>query len=125
MIHKKSKSRAGYLFLALLILWTTIPAHQFFERRHESQVFSPHGELFDISGIKLLLYCTGRKIDGKPTVILEGGIGAPSLLWSLVQPGIAEQTRVCSYDRAGYGWSGSNSSPRTAKQIVRELHDLL
>jgi len=42
-----------------------------------------------------------------------------------VQPEVAKATRVCSYDRAGTGWSGSNSKPRDAQHIAAELHALL
>ncbi len=45
--------------------------------------------------------------------------------WSLVQPAIAEVTRVCSYDRAGFGWSDPGPMPRTAGRIAAELHLLL
>jgi len=42
-----------------------------------------------------------------------------------VQPQIAKFTRVCSYDRAGIGYSDSSSQPRTSKVIAGELHGLL
>jgi pimeloyl-ACP methyl ester carboxylesterase len=42
-----------------------------------------------------------------------------------VQPGVARTTRVCTYDRAGMGYSDSGPLPRTAKQFARELHTLL
>jgi pimeloyl-ACP methyl ester carboxylesterase len=45
--------------------------------------------------------------------------------WSLVQPGVAKFARVCSYDRAGDGWSEFGPHPRTLRQIVYELHTLL
>src|SRR5205807_2345860 len=45
--------------------------------------------------------------------------------WSKVQPAVARFTRVCSYDRAGYGWSDTGPGPRTSQQIVKELHLLL
>src|SRR4051812_3258079 len=50
----------------------------------------------------LHLFCTGH---GAPTVLLEAGIGGNVLDWSLVQPKLARSVRVCSYDRAGAGWS--------------------
>jgi pimeloyl-ACP methyl ester carboxylesterase len=58
-------------------------------------------------------------------VILDAGLGGTSLDWSKVQPAVARFTRVCSYDRAGYGWSDSGLCPRTSQQIVKELHLLL
>src|SRR5207302_3509910 len=49
-----------------------------------------------------------------------------SATWSSrVQPGVAESTRVCTYDRAGYGYSEPGPLPRTADRIAQELHILL
>lgn len=80
------------------------------------------GRLVDIGGYRLHINCTGT---GSPTVILDAGLGGTSLDWSKVQPAVARFTRVCSYDRAGYGWSESGPGPRTSQQIVKELHLLL
>src|SRR6185437_3838481 len=80
------------------------------------------GKLVDIGGYKLHINCTGT---GSPTVILDAGLGGTSLDWSKVQPAVAHFTRVCSYDRAGYGWSESGPGLRTSQQIVKELHLLL
>jgi pimeloyl-ACP methyl ester carboxylesterase len=62
---------------------------------------------------------------GTPTVILEAGIAATSLSWSLVQPEIAKFTRVVSYDRAGLGWSDAGPTPRTLESMFREFEALL
>lgn len=80
------------------------------------------GQLIDIEGCRLHLYQQG---EGKPAVVLEAGIAGSLLGWSLVQPKIAEFTRVCSYDRAGLGWSGKCAKPRTVLQMVTELAALL
>lgn len=58
-------------------------------------------------------------------VLLESGIAASSLSWTLVQPEVATFTRVCAYDRAGLAWSDLASSPRTFSRIVEELRALL
>jgi len=58
-------------------------------------------------------------------VILEQGLGGISSAWALVQPEVAKVTRVCSYDRAGMGWSDSSPEPRDAQHIAQELHTLL
>jgi pimeloyl-ACP methyl ester carboxylesterase len=79
----------------------------------------------DIGGWRLHLNCTGQTKAGQATVILEAGIGDFSVEWSLVQPGVAGFARVCSYDRAGDGWSDLGPHPRTMHQIVYELHLLL
>jgi pimeloyl-ACP methyl ester carboxylesterase len=87
--------------------------------------FPPPGKLVDVGGWRLHLNCTGEARAGQPTVILEPGIGDFSVEWSLVQPGVAKFARVCSYDRAGDGWSELGPHPRTFRQIVYELHTLL
>jgi pimeloyl-ACP methyl ester carboxylesterase len=80
------------------------------------------GRLVDIGGRKLHINCTGA---GSPTVVLEGGGGAFAIDWTLVQPRVAESTRVCSYDRAGLGWSDPGPSHEAVEQIVSDLHGLL
>jgi pimeloyl-ACP methyl ester carboxylesterase len=76
----------------------------------------------DVGGRKMHIDCTG---DGSPTVILDSGLGESYLSWRKVQPQIAKFTRVCSYDRAGLGYSDASSQPRTSNVIAEELHALL
>ena len=83
------------------------------------------GKLIDMGGYRIHLYCTGERTAGQPTVILESATGAASPDWGLVQPQISKITRVCSYDRAGYGWSDKGPLPRTSKYLAEELHTLL
>jgi pimeloyl-ACP methyl ester carboxylesterase len=80
------------------------------------------GRLVDVDGESMHLYCEGV---GVPTVILESGLGDSYISWRKVQPEIAKFTRVCSYDRAGLGYSDSTSQPRTSKVIAGQLHTLL
>ena len=80
------------------------------------------GKRIDIGGYSLHIYCVG---EGSPTVIMEAGLGNPSLAWTLVQPEIAKQTRVCGYDRAGLGWSDPSPRERKAEVMIDELHTLL
>lgn len=83
------------------------------------------GRLIDVGGWRLHLNCTGTRGGPTPIVILESGAGDFSVDWSLVQPDIARFARVCSYDRAGSGWSDLGPRPRTMHQIAYELHTLL
>ena len=82
----------------------------------------PAGRMIDIGGRKLYLLCTGT---GGPTVVLLAGGGAYSIDWALVQPRVAETTRVCSYDRAGLGWSEPGPADETVEQTIGDLHALL
>jgi pimeloyl-ACP methyl ester carboxylesterase len=91
----------------------------------DRRAFSPPGQMIDVGGYRMYLYCTGANQAGSATVILETGLGATSSTWARVQPEVAKATRVCSYDRAGMGWSDPGSEPRDAKHIAQELHTLL
>ena len=77
------------------------------------------GRLVEIDGRKLHIHCIGS---GSPTVLLEAGGGAFSIDWALVQPRVAESTRVCSYDRAGLGWSDRGPAYEVVEQVVSDLH---
>lgn len=82
----------------------------------------PPGQLVDVGGYRMHLYCIGQ---GSPTVVLEAGLGDTWLTWYKVQPMIARVTRACSYDRSGMGWSDPSPYPRTSKVFAEELHRLL
>ena len=97
-------------------------AYQYLGNRRDLQEHPAPGQLVDIGGHRLHIWCTGT---GSPVVVLEAGGGGNVLEWSRVQPDVAKTTRVCSYDRAGFGWSDLGPNPRSAAQIVSELHALL
>ena len=96
--------------------------YQWLATRKELAATPPPGQLVDIGGYRLHLWCTG---DGAPVVILDTGLGGSSADWGFVQPDVARFTRVCSYDRAGMGYSDPGRSPRTARRIASELAELL
>jgi pimeloyl-ACP methyl ester carboxylesterase len=83
---------------------------------------APPGRLVDIGGQRIHITCTGA---GSPTVLLENGTGDFSVIWALVQPPVAEFTRVCSYDRGGYAWSDPGTRPRTFAQLALESRQAL
>ncbi|HYM78305.1 MAG TPA: alpha/beta hydrolase [Candidatus Dormibacteraeota bacterium] len=80
------------------------------------------GRRVDVGGRKMHIDCTG---EGSPAVMLDSGLGDTYVSWRKVQLEIAKFTRVCSYDRAGLGYSDPSSQPRTSKVIAEELHALL
>lgn len=91
-------------------------------------------DLVDIGGHRLHIKCVGS---GRPTVILEAGLGDSSRTWDKVMPEVGKFTRVCGYDRPGEG--KSDRAPRTlrrfgartyielrtGREIVQDLHVLL
>lgn len=80
------------------------------------------GSFHLVNGHRMHLYCTGH---GSPTVVLDAGGGDDWLIWQKVQPEVAKITRVCSYDRAGTGWSEPQPGVQDARNISEELHLLL
>lgn len=80
------------------------------------------GVMVDVGGYSLHLNCTG---EGGPTVVMDAGHGDFSLSLGPLQQQIAEFVRVCTFDRAGYGWSDEGPEPRDSQQNVDELKALL
>ena len=113
------------LVVGIVTLAVIGAAYQTIATAMDKRAYPPPGQMIDVGGYQMHLYCTGANIDGSPTVILENGLGSISSAWALVQPEVAKVTRVCSYDRAGMGWSDSTPEPRDAQHIAEELHTLL
>lgn len=107
---------------ALVALAFTGATYQALGTRADRRAFPPPGRLVDVGGHRLHVLCTGA---GGPTVVLEAGALAMSALWAGVQPEVAAHNRVCSYDRAGLGWSEPGPRPRDGGQIAGELRALL
>jgi pimeloyl-ACP methyl ester carboxylesterase len=113
--------RFVFLTLTVLTVSPSITARQ----TANSQGYPPEGKLIDVGGWRIHLNCTGTPKAKAPTVVFESGSGDFSFDWHLVQPEVSKFTRVCSYDRAGSGWSDLGPRPRTMKQIAYELHTAL
>jgi pimeloyl-ACP methyl ester carboxylesterase len=108
--------------IALLTLIFLGCVYQVLATEIDRRNFPSPGVLVDVDGHKMHIYCLGQ---GSPTVVLEAGGYSFSSEWYWVQQQLAPTHRVCTYDRAGYGWSEPGPSPRTALRIVAELHTLL
>lgn len=108
------------IFLILLAITGMI--YQTAAAESDQRKYPPPGVLVNVDGYKMHIYCIG---EGSPTIILDHVGGGSSQDWDLIQPRLAEHTRVCAYDRAGFGWSDYNPAPRTMEQQVHELHGLL
>lgn len=108
--------------VAVLLLILLGAAYQAVDMALDSQRYPPPGRLIDVGGHELHLYCTG---EGSPTVVLESASIGWSVYWTKIQSDLTRLTRICSYDRAGLGWSERGPSPRTGRRIADELHTLL
>jgi len=120
-LPKYALYRSGIaLFLAVAVSLSARAVE--FPQQLDVALDTPPGQLVDVGGYRLHIFCLGH---GEPTVILESGLGGFSLDWIYVQTLLESETRVCAYDRAGYGWSDLGPLPRDSSQIARELAILL
>jgi len=119
---RKTMIWIGGILAALLILILTGWIYEPIAEAADAKAYPPPGKMVDVGGYLLHINCTG---EGSPTVVIESGWGDISASWSWVQPEVAKTTRICTYDRAGTGWSESSPEPRTAREFVKELHTLL
>jgi len=120
-----SKSRFRRLSVVATLLLVLAAGGHAFQRLSEDADLARHpppGRWVDVGGYRLQLHCTGS---GSPTVMLEAGLGNGITHWSALQPLLAVHTRVCSYDRAGLGWSDLGPLPRDADRIAAEFAALM
>jgi pimeloyl-ACP methyl ester carboxylesterase len=124
--HKKRGRKLlvwlGRIVAGLVILSLMGVVFESVSEASDRQAYPPPGQMVDVGGYRLHIYCTGT---GSPTVVIDAGLGDWSTTWGFVQAEVAKTTRVCTYDRAGSGWSESGPLPRDASQFVKELHTLL
>ena len=116
--------KAAALVLSALFLAIAISgaAYQWVSQNRDRRANPMPGKLVTVGGRKMHIDCSGV---GSPTVILDSGLGDSYYAWHKVQPAIARFTRVCSYDRAGIGYSEASGGPRTSRTFAGQLHDLL
>lgn len=114
--------RASVAALALGTLTVALLAAESQLTERDERRFTPVGEAVDVNGTTMNLDCRGT---GSPTVVLEAGLGESSLTWSEVAPAVAAHTRVCAYDRPGYGWSEAAEGPHDADAQAQRLRALL
>src|SRR5829696_2073059 len=125
-VGRHMRSRIGrwllYLVLAVLGIAAVGGGYQTVRESLDARAYPPPGQLIDVGGHRLHLYCTGS---GSPTVVLEAGGGASSSDFGWIAPAVARDTTVCAYDRAGRGWSDAADGPQDGAQIAADLHTLL
>ena len=108
------------VFVGGLMLLGTV--YESIAEASDARVYPPPGKLVDVGGYRLHINCTGTR---GPTVVIDAGLGDWSTVWAWVQSGVEKTTQVCTYDRAGSGWSDAGPLPRNALQFAKELHTLL
>jgi pimeloyl-ACP methyl ester carboxylesterase len=122
-LHNWSRRVIIYPVLALLLLAAVGGGYETIREAMDESAYAMPGQLVDVGGYKLHISCAGS---GSPTVVLEAGLGQPAAeISGWIQPGVATDTQVCVYDRAGMGWSELAETPRDGVAIATDLHTLL
>ena len=85
----------------------------------DARRFSPPGRFVAIPSGRIHVKQMG---EGSPAIVLEAGIAASTLNWSLLQPELAQHGATYSYDRAGFGWSIAHNSACSLADIANNLH---
>jgi pimeloyl-ACP methyl ester carboxylesterase len=112
----------GSALLRLLLLLTIGYVYEWTGERRDARLNPAPGRLISVGDHRLHLLCKGS---AGPTVVIEQGAGELSKSWWPVQDEIAKFAQVCTYDRAGYGWSEPGPLGKTVEDRTRELHTLL
>lgn len=110
------------LFTAVALLLLVGFVYELLAQRYAERQYDPLGQRVDVGGRSVHVHCVGS---GDPTVVVEAGSGSWSLDWLQAQALLAEEHRVCTYDRAGYGWSDPAPDPPTAERITTDLRRAL
>jgi len=127
LIDTMKRSKILYKFpaalaVACIVIAAAGAAYNALSLRHYRDVAGIPGQLYDVNGYSMHLYCTGQ---GTPAIVLSAGLGDDFTTWAKVQPELSKVTRVCSYDRAGFGWSQSRPGGQDANAIAVQLHQLV
>jgi pimeloyl-ACP methyl ester carboxylesterase len=112
----------GILFAIVAVALVILIINQRIGLRNFKAHTPAPGKLVDVNGHPMHIHCTGS---GSPTVVIDAGNNCFSLEWTAIQEALQTTTRVCTFDRAGYGWSAAGPSPRDGETVVAELHTLL
>lgn len=102
--------RLGVTAVAASVLLASV-AGWVYEQRAEAadaRRFPPPGRFIDAGGRRLHVVCIGG---GSPVVVFEPPGFGNSLSFSDARETLARRMRVCSYDRAGAGWSDPGPDP--------------
>jgi pimeloyl-ACP methyl ester carboxylesterase len=121
-LRSRTRSWVVYPMLAVYGLCAVGGGYQTIRESTDRRTRAAPGQLVDVGGHRLHLYCVGS---GTPTVILESGLGEASAYWGWISTAVARDTKVCAYDRAGRGWSDPAAGAQDGIAVAADLHILL
>jgi pimeloyl-ACP methyl ester carboxylesterase len=121
-LHSRARVWVVYPMLAAYAVSAVGGGYQTISESRDRRTFAARGQLVDVGRRRLHLNCIGT---GTPTAVLESGLGELSAYWGWIAPEVARDTRVCTYDRAGRGWSDPAGVRQDGIALAADLHALL
>jgi len=120
----RSRARAWLLYpvFGMLALSAVGAEYENAQEVRDRALYPAPGRLVDVGGRRLHLNCVGS---GTPTVVLFPGAGDLSSVMTWIASGVSRSSRVCSWDRAGRGWSDDAAGPQDGVALSTDLHELL
>lgn len=120
-LHSRSRFWIVYPLLGLYALCALGGGYETIREALDRRGVAP-GRLVDVGGHRLHLRCAGS---GTPTVLLESALGETGGYWGWISAAVSRDTTVCTYDRAGRGWSEPASGEQDGVAVATDLHTLL
>jgi pimeloyl-ACP methyl ester carboxylesterase len=121
-LRSRTRGWVVYPLLGIYALSAVGGGYQTVAEFRDRRTHQAPGQLVDVGGHRLHLLCVGS---GTPTVILESGLGEAAAYWGWISAAVAQDTRVCAYDRAGRGWSDPGTTPQDGVAVATDLRNLL
>jgi pimeloyl-ACP methyl ester carboxylesterase len=120
-LHNWSRRALLYPALFILLLVAVGGAYETVAEATSSNP-APAGRTYVVEGHSLYMNCVGT---GSPAVVLFNGLGERTPSWAWVQEDLSSKTRVCTFDRAGQGWSGAAQDRQDGHELASDLDGLL
>jgi pimeloyl-ACP methyl ester carboxylesterase len=121
-LHSRTRGWVVYPLLGVYALSALGGGYQTVGEFLDRRMHVAPGQLVDVGGHRLHLLCVGS---GTPTVVLESGLGEAAAYWGWISTAVAQDTKVCAYDRAGRGWSDAAAASQDGVAVATDLHILL
>lgn len=124
---KRRRTRRRLILRTLLAIIVCGPLvgwlYEQYAVRRDARRFPPPGQFVRVEPARRLHYvCSGN---GDPLVLFEVSGFSNSMSFREARAGLAQRTRVCSYDRVGIGWSDRAPSTIPVSMLAKDLGTLL
>ncbi len=119
---KRVLRRTAFVFAGVLVIAVGFGFALQRWKDAQTSALRPAGSYATLDGRRIHYRVSG---EGRYTFVLEAGLGDYSDSWGPLEESFAQISRTFLYDRAGLGWSDEGPAPRSAEQIVDDLHRTL